>query len=172
MNSEGHAEQARSKAQRTAKMKPDREKRLYDRLGEVAGLLCHLAEPLPAGQPCLVYRHEDQSFVVPLPPRDEMPFSVGRDKQQVNLCLKEPTVSAQHFQLLWVNGVMAVRDMGSRNGTRVNGERLTGTRPLCNGDLIKAAGQKLVYVHAPLDFPVPPSVPSADEHAETEGQVP
>jgi len=34
-------------------------------------------------------------------------------------------VSRRHAELQWVNGELFIRDLGSTNGTRVNGERLT-----------------------------------------------
>ena len=49
-----------------------------------------------------------------------------------------PTVSRQHAMVGIVQGQWAVRDLGSTNGTYVNGAQLAGgeTRPIRNGDRV------------------------------------
>jgi adenylate cyclase len=41
-----------------------------------------------------------------------------------------------------------ISDLGSRNGTYVNGSRITSSTPLCNGDIITICGTKLRFVQA------------------------
>jgi pSer/pThr/pTyr-binding forkhead associated (FHA) protein len=51
-------------------------------------------------------------------------LSVGRTNEN-DLVLAEPSVSARHARFEWdPQGTMAVRDLGSKNGTLHNGERL------------------------------------------------
>lgn len=56
------------------------------------------------------------------------------------------TVSRLHAELLWVDGLLHVRDLGSRNGTKINGELLPRTptptepHPLQAGDRITFGG--------------------------------
>jgi predicted component of type VI protein secretion system len=64
-------------------------------------------------------------------------------------------VSRQHCQLLVAEDSAAIRDLGSRNGTLINGERVMGERELTNGDQLQIG---------PLVFevrlePTPPSTP-------------
>ena len=45
---------------------------------------------------------------------------IGR-KESCNIVLRFPNVSAEHCRLSLVNGRWFVQDLGSRNGTKVNG---------------------------------------------------
>jgi pSer/pThr/pTyr-binding forkhead associated (FHA) protein len=54
------------------------------------------------------------------------------------------TVSRVHAVLERVASRWCVRDLGSRNGTFVNGERIWGERPLRSGDEIRVGGVRLV----------------------------
>ncbi|MEX0701032.1 MAG: FHA domain-containing protein [Planctomycetales bacterium] len=55
-----------------------------------------------------------------------------------DICLQFPNVSSQHCELEMVNGYWRLRDLGSRNGTRVNGQRCQ-TKWLMPGDVISVA---------------------------------
>jgi pSer/pThr/pTyr-binding forkhead associated (FHA) protein len=46
-------------------------------------------------------------------------------------------VSRQHCQLLVTADSVSIRDLGSRNGTLVNGERVMGHRGLADGDRLQ-----------------------------------
>ena len=46
-------------------------------------------------------------------------------------------VSRQHCQLLVAADSVSIRDLGSRNGTLVNGERVMGQRGLTDGDRLQ-----------------------------------
>src|SRR5712692_10976446 len=46
-------------------------------------------------------------------------------------------VSRQHCQLLVSGDSASIRDLGSRNGTLINGERVMGERELTNGDQLQ-----------------------------------
>ncbi len=46
-------------------------------------------------------------------------------------------VSRQHCQLLVADESASIRDLGSRNGTLINGERVMGERELTNGDQLQ-----------------------------------
>lgn len=59
---------------------------------------------------------------------------IGRSRHCA-LQIAEATVSRQHARLLvGPDGKVRLEDLGSSNGTFVNGERVTGTRDLANGD--------------------------------------
>jgi predicted component of type VI protein secretion system len=51
---------------------------------------------------------------------------VGRSPL-ASLLLNHPYISAQHAVVRWVGGYWELRDLGSRNGTYLNGERLQST---------------------------------------------
>lgn len=52
------------------------------------------------------------------------PASVGRDRE-ADLCLDERHVSRQHCELQHVEDAVVVRDMDSKNGTYVNGLKVS-----------------------------------------------
>ena len=60
-------------------------------------------------------------FVVVLPPGGDV--SVGRDPK-ASLGLGNPTLSRLHFAIAGLSGEVTLRDLGSRNGTLLEGARI------------------------------------------------
>ncbi|MEO1498440.1 MAG: EAL domain-containing protein [Planctomycetota bacterium] len=72
-------------------------------------------------------------------PIDVSPFPVGRRPDQ-KLSIPSATVSGQHAEFcVDAEGRLTVRDLGSTNGTFVNGERLSESCTVNNGDLVQFA---------------------------------
>ena len=69
---------------------------------------------------------------------------IGRG-EDCHLRPNSEAVSRQHCRVAVVSGVVVAHDMGSRNGTLVNGEQIDSERPLRAGDIL-AVG--------PLEFEV------------------
>jgi hypothetical protein len=95
--------------------------------------------PLGAAQVAVVSRPFYRLRMVKGLPADgvyrlEAGVSVGRG-EDANVALTDPSVSRRHASIAIVDGVPVVRDLGSRNGTFVNGERVT-TRALRVGDVL------------------------------------
>jgi len=63
----------------------------------------------------------------------ERAITLGRSPGS-DLVFPSERVSWQHAAIGLENGVPWVRDLGSRNGTFVNGERLSAPRVICDGD--------------------------------------
>jgi FHA domain/Domain of unknown function (DUF1707) len=61
-----------------------------------------------------------------------------------DVLLPNPEVSRRHAEVRRVEGGWELRDLGSTNGTRVNGRRVAGPRPLRPGDEVSLAGFTLV----------------------------
>ena len=61
--------------------------------------------------------------------------TIGREGCDV--VLPDPEVSRRHAALRATASGPAVEDLGSSNGTFVNGERVSGTRPLSHGDVVR-----------------------------------
>jgi pSer/pThr/pTyr-binding forkhead associated (FHA) protein len=61
------------------------------------------------------------------------------------------TVSRVHAVLERVGGRWCVRDLGSRNGTYLNGDRIWGERPLHRGDEIRVGTVRLMAQLDPAD---------------------
>lgn len=66
----------------------------------------------------------------------EFPSLVGRGND-VHLRMTHPSVSQKHAELTIENDFLVVRDCGSRNGTFVNGTRVTNPRQLMPSDLVQ-----------------------------------
>lgn len=83
--------------------------------------------------------------LVPVGGGDAIPLiqevmTIGRRKS-CDIQLDFANVSGTHAELSYRNGVWHVRDMGSTNGIKVNGER-TLRRPLRPGDEVAVANHK------------------------------
>jgi EAL domain-containing protein (putative c-di-GMP-specific phosphodiesterase class I) len=66
-----------------------------------------------------------------------LPFRVGR-LPGLSLCLASDSVSKEHAEIVLVGGSLRVRDLGSKNGTFVNSERVSESR-LNEGDILHFA---------------------------------
>ncbi|HZS03833.1 MAG TPA: DUF3616 domain-containing protein [Blastocatellia bacterium] len=62
-----------------------------------------------------------------------------------DLALGDPTVSNTHAVIRLEDGAYTIRDLNSRNGTSVNGERVTETRRLRDGDVLKLGRSVLTF---------------------------
>lgn len=71
-------------------------------------------------------------------PLVQLPFRVGR-LQDLPCCLADPTISKQHAEFRGSDAELRVRDLGSTNGTFVNGKRIFGEHRLNEGDLVQFA---------------------------------
>ena len=66
----------------------------------------------------------------------DFPAVVGREAG-LAVILQSDNVSRQHAELLQQNGRLLIRDLGSTNGTFVNHERVSGSRLLNPGDVVR-----------------------------------
>jgi DNA-binding winged helix-turn-helix (wHTH) protein len=69
---------------------------------------------------------------------------LGRDPD-VAVWIDFNSVSRRHARVVVTDEVALIEDLGSRNGTLVNGERISSPRPLANGDRIKIGAASLVF---------------------------
>lgn len=63
-------------------------------------------------------------------------FVIGRSKECA-LRAGSEAISRKHCELKQTDAGITVQDLGSRNGTYVNDERIEGVRPLSHGDTLK-----------------------------------
>ena len=80
----------------------------------------------------------DSVEVVRYLPIYTLPFVIGR-RQDAALSLSCKTVSALHAEIVEAGASLVLRDLGSTNGTYVNGRRITGPVTLGEDDLIQFA---------------------------------
>jgi len=87
---------------------------------------------------------------------DRERFTLGRSSSN-ELCYPEDAgLSRQHLALERDGDTWIVRDLGSKNGTFVNGVRVTGPHPLGQNDRVTAG-------HLALDFGQKPLAPAGDQ---------
>jgi len=84
---------------------------------------------------------------------------VGR-KEDCDLRLEHKSVSKMHSIIVKTDGLLLLRDLGSTNGTRVNGTRVRRAALLPNDQLSIANYKFRVYLGP--DLPEPPPVAAAD----------
>lgn len=121
---------------------------------------------------------EGRKTVVPFV-REEI--TIGRQEGNT-IRLTERNVSRRHARLMRQNGHVVVEDLGSSNGTRINGERISGQSTVKDGDLIQigdydlalqsdvaAAARPQRTVTAEL---APEEMESSAAEAETEAESP
>jgi hypothetical protein len=70
-------------------------------------------------------------------------FSIGRSAD-TDLCLEDKLISRRHCELELREGAIEVRDLGSRNGTCLNGEKINGKALARPGDQIKVGSSFLL----------------------------
>jgi pSer/pThr/pTyr-binding forkhead associated (FHA) protein len=82
---------------------------------------------------------------------------VGRQKDLCDIFLPEVSVSKIHCLIVRTDGLLFIRDLGSTNGTKVNGQRVT-RGALLPGDVLAFAGEKFRVEMGPGE----PDLPEAE----------
>ena len=74
-------------------------------------------------------------------------FIIGKLKEQVDFVLEDKTISRLHAEICYKDGAYYIKDLNSKNGTYVNGERIESNKPflLSNNDSISFAEQSLSF---------------------------
>ena len=71
------------------------------------------------------------------------PVTLGRGS--VELKLEDPFASTRHAKITRQGRTVVIEDLGSTNGTYLNGEALTGPQPLHDGDRIRIGDSQFTY---------------------------
>jgi hypothetical protein len=116
------------------------------------------SEAATPGSAYLLVVENDSSSIVHLPRTGEIVIGRASDAEVV---LTHASVSRRHATICSLDGVMRIADLGSHNGTRVNGELVQESRMLASGD-VASVGDVVMVVHVSN-----PPVVSRATYAET-----
>jgi hypothetical protein len=76
----------------------------------------------------------------------ESSYTIGSDAESAQIVLDDPAVSQVHAILERIGSTWLVRDVGSRNGTRVMSDRVIGQRRLRHRDEILVGRTRLIFL--------------------------
>ena len=77
-------------------------------------------------------------------------MDVGRDSTN-EIVINDAEISRRHARLTFQGGKYVLEDLGSTNGTFVNGQRLAGPRVLKSGEVV-SFGEQIVMVFEAIHF--------------------
>jgi hypothetical protein len=90
---------------------------------------------------------------------------LGREQGSADLVIDDPGISRRHARVLPDNGGVLLEDLGSSNGTYVNGERISGPVELGAGDEVQLGATVLgVEGGTAATALMPPGAPATAEH--------
>lgn len=94
------------------------------------------------GIPCLTEENGDRQFRL-----ENLPLTVGKMKGRVSIVLTDHSVSRMHARFESVGNEICVVDLNSRNGTIINGKKLSPNESaaLYEGDLIQFGRERFRY---------------------------
>jgi ABC-type multidrug transport system ATPase subunit len=117
------------------------------------GDVVRLPDPTTRGLVTLVYRNPLAPRIAPVhhfaTPPGGKPLSIGR--AGCDIVLDQPLVARRHAELVWAHDHHVLRDLGSANGTWVNGLKVAASRPLAPGDVVQIGTFRLTYDGDSLD---------------------
>src|SRR5712692_6383670 len=97
------------------------------------------------------------------------PFPLGNDcsvigrSADADIRLPSQVVSRHHAKIWCENGTYFIQDLGSSNGTLVNGKRIAGSQVLEDGDRLTMCNFGLAFQ---TDVPSPDDTPRIQERVE------
>jgi anti-anti-sigma factor len=113
--------------------------------------------------------------VFPVPPTGLL---IGR-RADAGVPLDDPEVSRRHAEVLDRDGRLVLVDLGSSNGTLLNGQRVQGEAPLADGDVLQIGRARLTVrlrparaAARPPASPAPPPPPAPEVAAPPPSPAP
>ncbi len=104
-------------------------------------------------------------FCPPLPPlqlHTDVPVSIGRDKS-CEFPLRKSDVSRRHAEIRFEGSHFVLHDLGSTNGSYLNGERVEGSKPLRPGDKIEIGSSTITFCQVDGDCNANTDAPAAEQ---------
>jgi two-component system response regulator AtoC len=111
----------------------------------------------PPGSAYLLVVENDSSSIFHLPRTGDVVIGRASDCE---LQLEHASVSRRHASIRIDDGLMRLADLGSHNGTRVNGEPVSESRTLASGD-VAMVGDVVCVIHVST-----PSAPARSSYGE------
>lgn len=90
---------------------------------------------------------------------------VGRQEDLCDVCLDRSSVSKMHCIIVRTDGLLFIRDLGSTNGTKVNGQRVV-RGALLPGDELAFAGEKFRVEMGPGEPDIEPDAREQNVYTE------
>jgi hypothetical protein len=82
------------------------------------------------------------------------PITLGREPN-CEICISDRQVSRHHASIMPAEDGILIKDLGSKNGIYVNGQRINNPALLCDGDIVHIAlAQKFVYLSSDATLPL------------------
>ncbi len=101
--------------------------------------------------PVLVVRYEDGIQTFPI--EEGAPLFIGR-ADDCDVRLPSSAVSRKHAVIMYKNGICGVKDLGSFNGTSINGQIIQAPHKITDKDLLKISTFTMkIYLQAPEPGP-------------------
>jgi pSer/pThr/pTyr-binding forkhead associated (FHA) protein len=113
-----------------------------------------IAVPVPPAPPSVMQGVSEGRVQMPSGERvtvGNRVVSIGR-LPECTITLTDPNVSRQHAEIR-PGAAIVIADLGSTNGTKVNGLRIDGERVLCDGDIISVGSTHLRFEAANSGLP-------------------
>ncbi len=99
----------------------------------------------------MVYVRSGESAPSVIRLRRDRPFTIGRLPDSSLALVHDSRISRRHAEIRYAGDAAIVYDLGSANGTLLNGEALQAPMPLAPGDSIRVGNTEVVF------NPLPPS---------------
>lgn len=93
-------------------------------------------------------KQEDSTKIVKL--NSNMEFNIGRDHRN-EIVFSNMRTSSKHCKIYKIGEGYKIQDCGSKNGTFVNGKRVT-ERVLCDGDIVNVSVYQMIFENNTLSF--------------------
>jgi len=95
-------------------------------------------------------------------------FMVGRESVTGNPLSQDLEISRRHARIIRAGAVTVIEDLGSSNGTFLNGQRITSRQVLVSGDEVRVGRTVLVLEDPQQATVVRPQLPEPEVHAPDE----
>ena len=97
-------------------------------------------QPIPLGGACLVNKATGERIAL-----NQSVLKIGRDEGNDLMIADDTYISRHHAWLLHMRGVWWIEDLGSTNGTNLNGAPLSERKQVIPGDQIKIGRTELTF---------------------------